>query len=51
MNNHDPHKTSTMSANQKCRYINVTVVTFSAQLYLFLSKYNLSLTGATFPAK
>jgi len=47
MNNHDPHKTSTTSANQRRRYSVVTMVTFNAPLNLFLSKYNLSWTGAT----
>jgi len=47
MNNHDPHKTPTTSANQRRRYRVVTMVTFNAPLNLFLSMYNLSLTRAT----
>ena len=43
----DLMKTSTTSANQRHWYIIITMVTFNALLYLFLSKYNLSLTGAT----
>ena len=44
-------KTLTTSANQRRRYSIVTMVTFNAPLNLFLSKYNLSLTGATLSAK